>query len=26
LLIDYMRDNPRETADWDIIWDDRGHS
>jgi hypothetical protein len=25
LLVSYMRDHQSETADWDIIWDDRGH-
>jgi hypothetical protein len=25
LLPDYMDAHPRETADWDIIWDNRGH-
>jgi DNA topoisomerase VI subunit B len=25
LLVSFMRDNPELTADWDIIWDDRGH-
>jgi hypothetical protein len=25
LLVFFMRDNPELTADWDIIWDDRGH-
>jgi hypothetical protein len=25
LLVDFMRDHPDETADWDVISDDRGH-
>jgi hypothetical protein len=25
LLIDFMKANPRLTADWNIAWDDRGH-
>ena len=25
LLVGYMKDHPDETADWDVIWDDRGH-
>ena len=25
VLVEYMIDNPVQTASWDIIWDDRGH-
>ena len=25
VLVEYMIDNPEQTASWDIIWDDRGH-
>jgi DNA topoisomerase VI subunit A len=25
LLVDFMRENPRLTAGWDIVWDARGH-
>jgi hypothetical protein len=25
LLIDFMADNPKLCADWDVVWDDRGH-
>src|SRR4029077_3230829 len=25
LLVDYMAEHPGVTADWDIIWDNRGH-
>jgi DNA topoisomerase VI subunit B len=25
LLIDFMADNPETCADWDVVWDDRGH-
>jgi DNA topoisomerase VI subunit B len=25
LVPDYMREHPEETADWDVVYDDRGH-
>jgi hypothetical protein len=25
LLVDFMADNPELCADWDVVWDDRGH-
>lgn len=25
LLVRFMRENPRLTADWDVVWDARGH-